>query len=176
MTIPKHKTTIMVHCLDTPKSWGEGKTAIEAEKEVHRWHTKERGWLDTAYAVVIGYAGDVALGRDLDSDGDVYEETGAGAKDWNKNTIHLALVGGNGGSKNDSPSRHYTAVQLDALRREIEAIQKDAGRRLEVIGHNQVANKACPCFNVPEWYAAKPVVDKPKNPFKALLRALGVIK
>lgn len=152
--IPDHKTTIMVHCLDTPPSWAKGKSIAQIVKEVTRWHVVERGWSAVAYAAIIGYDGSVGKGRDRDGDGDVWEETGAGAKGWNTITINIALVGGKGGNADDAFSDHFTAEQDVALRKMIAEINAEAGRELKVIGHNQVAQKACPCFNVPNWYAA----------------------
>lgn len=161
MKIPAHKTTIMIHCLDTPKPWGIGRSAADGVKEVRRWHVEERGWSDIAYAAVLDYEGVWADGRDTDGDGDVWEETGAGATGWNKNTIHLALFGGKGSSADDPFSKHYTSEQDQALRLKIAEIQRAAGHRLNVIGHNDVAAKACPGFNVKKWYAQKPEMVAP---------------
>jgi N-acetylmuramoyl-L-alanine amidase len=153
-SIPTHKTTIMVHCLDTPKTWQPRRHAEDIMAEVTRWHVEERGWRAVAYAMICAYSGDAAKGRDLDADGDVWEETGAGAKGWNTNTIHLALQGGKGGAANDKFEDHYTPEQDKWLRDTIAEIQTLAGRKLKVIGHNEVAAKACPCFNVGEWLAS----------------------
>jgi N-acetylmuramoyl-L-alanine amidase len=153
MKIPAHKTTIMIHCLDTPKGWRKGQSAIQIMKEVRRWHVVERGWSAEAYAMLCTYSGDTAKGRDLDGDGDVWEETGAGARGWNTNTIHLALQGGKGGSATDKFEDHYTPAQDKWLRETTSEIQRLAGRKMDVIGHNEVAAKACPCFNVGEWMA-----------------------
>jgi hypothetical protein len=161
MKIPAHKTTIMVHCLDTPKGWRNGQSAIQIMKEVTRWHVVERGWSAVAYAMLCTYSGDTAKGRDLDGDGDVWEETGAGARGWNTNTIHLALQGGKGGSATDKFEDHYTPAQDKWLRETISEIQRLAGREMKVIGHNEVAAKACPCFNVESWWrlaSYKPVI------------------
>jgi hypothetical protein len=155
MTFPAHKTHIMVHCLATRPSWGKGKSISAIVKEVTNWHVRDRGWSGIAYAAIIGYSGARGAGRDLDGDGDVWDETGAGAKGWNKNTIHIALVGGYGGSADDLFEDHYTPKQKTALLKEIRAINAAAGRELTVIGHNQVANKACPCFDVQGWYASQ---------------------
>ena len=162
MSIPSHKTTIMVHCLDTPKGWREGQSAERVMREVTRWHVKERGWAAVAYAMICTPSGDWAKGRDLDGDGDVWEETGAGARGWNKNTIHLALQGGSGGAATDQFEHHYTPAQDKWLRETIDEIQNLAGRDLKVIGHNEVSAKACPCFNVSKWIAKPPVEVKSK--------------
>lgn len=176
--IPDHKKVIMVHALDTPKSWAKGKSILQIVKEVTRWHVQERGWSDIAYALIIGPTGTVGLGRDLDGDGDVWEETGAGAFGWNKGVIHIALAGGKGGSADDQFSDHYTRMQEIALVREINKISVASGRaivavedegdvaklkpyEIALMGHNQVANKACPCFNVKSWWSTQKAEQGP---------------
>ena len=155
MRIPAYKDTIMVHCLATSKDWGEGKSAEKGVEEVRQWHTRERGWKDIGYTEVCDYQGHWAPGRDLDKDGDIYEEINAAAKGWNKNAIHLALFGGRGASANDKFEDHFTPAQDLALRNKIAEIEAAAGRKMRLMGHNEVAAKGCPGFNVREWYENK---------------------
>ena len=152
------KTHIMIHCLATTKAWGQSKTAEEMMTEVTRWHVVDRGWSAVAYAKICDYTGHAAKGRDMDGDGDVYEETGAGASGWNANTVHIALAGGYGSNEKDQFSQHYTPEQDAWLRSEIDAINRAAGRTLKVIGHNEVAAKACPGFDVQEWLKQPPLM------------------
>ena len=183
--IPKHKKFVMIHALDTPPSWADGKSINSMVKEVTRWHVVERGWSAVAYAKIIGPKGGVGLGRDLDGDGDVWEETGAGAKGWNSDGIHLALAGGKNGSADDLFADHYTPKQEVALVKELRLIEQLSGRELVAVhtpeqartlpptqiglmGHNQVANKACPCFNVPNWWTS--VNKKPAKPAGPAIR------
>jgi hypothetical protein len=160
--IPAHKTKIMVHCLATPPSWGIGKTAQEMVDEVRIWHTRDRGWREIAYAGIIDYEGNWAPGRDLNDDGNTFDDTGAGARGHNRDTIHLALVGGRWpdgrwGLKADNFYDHFTPEQDRALRAKIDEIQRLAGRELDVVGHNDVTNqKGCPSFDVKKWLAEKP--------------------
>ena len=170
MTIPDSKKNIMVHTLAVRSDWYEGKTVAQKMKEVKRWHVKERGWRDVAYAKIIDRDGKTAKGRDLDGDGDVWEETGAGATGWNTNTIHIALVGGFGSNADDKFEDHYTAAQDKALRKEIATINREAGRTLHLMGHHEVANKACPCFRVRPWFNS--VKQEQTSMFAAIIAAI----
>lgn len=177
----------MVHCLATKNEWAVGKRIREIVKEVRGWHIKGRGWSDIAYAVILGVHGGRGLGRDLDKDGDVWEETGAGARGWNKNGIHLALVGGYYSKETDPFLKNYTAQQEQALLKEIRNISTMSGRtivpirdlaqirklkktEIGLLGHNQVDAKACPGFNVPDWWDSHQV--KIKAPSSSLPRWL----
>jgi len=198
MGIPKHKKFVMLHALDTPPSWAKGKSISAIVKEVTRWHVVDNGWSAVAYAKMIGPTGAVGNGRDLDEDGDVWEETGAGARGWNKDGIHLALAGGKNGNADDQFTDHYTPKQEVALVKELREIEALSGRKLVAVrnandarkllsnqigllGHNQVANKACPCFNVPNWWESyqsrsAPVVPaKPAPDYSAFFAALRSI-
>ena len=154
--IPAHKTKVMIHALATSKGWMKHKNVDAKMGEVTRWHVDDNGWAGPAYAVLIDTDGQHAMGRDLDDDGQYFEETGAGARGHNTDTIHIALVGGRGGSATDSFLDNYTPEQGEALLAAISSIQNLVGRPMKVLGHNEVANKACPCFDVQEWYNNKP--------------------
>ena len=175
MKVPAHKTKIMVHCLATPPSWGQGKTAAQMVDEVREWHVVDRGWSDIAYAEIGDYDGNGAPGRDLNNDGNTFDDTGAGARGHNTDTIHLALAGGRWpdgrwGSRTDKFSDHFTPAQDRWLRETIARINRAAGRELEVLGHNEVdPGKGCPAFDVPTWLEAAPA---PQKGFAALLAAL----
>lgn len=179
--VPAHKTKIMVHCLATPPRWGQGKHADDMVKEVRHWHVNDRGWSDIAYAEIIDYEGNRAKGRDLNNDGNTFDDTGAGARGHNKDTIHIALAGGRWpdgtwGARTDNFSDHFTPAQDRALRRAIAEINKLAGRNLQVLGHNEVdPGKGCPGFDVQKWLNAAPDVshdDTPKGGLGALIAAL----
>lgn len=189
MYVPSHKTKIMIHCLATTPAWGQGKTADQMVEEVRQWHVRDRGWHDIAYAEVIDYEGRRAKGRDLNDDGNTFDDTGAGAKGHNTDTIHLALAGGRWpderwGERGDSFSDHFTAAQDKALREAIVEINHLAMRKLTVLGHNEVdPGKGCPAFDVQEWLRAglSPIPISPdRSPLADLLmkilKALGLAK
>ena len=146
---------IMVHCLATPFGWKKDEPVEEVVNEVRRWHVFERGWSDIAYAAVFHFNGARGAGRDRDRDGNVWEEIGAGAKGWNGKAVHLALNGGKHSTASDSFSDHYTPEQDRALRKEIQDTRDWCGWDVPVIGHNDVANKACPGFDAKRWFAQK---------------------
>ena len=162
MQVPAHKTKIMIHCLATPPSWGKHKSAEQMVDEVREWHVVDRGWSGIAYAEIGDYEGHGAPGRDLNNDGNTFDDTGAGARGHNSDTIHLALAGGrwpdgNWGSRHDKFSDHFTPEQDRWLRETIAKINRLAGRELQVLGHNEVdSSKGCPAFDVQEWLRTEP--------------------
>ncbi|MCF6304399.1 MAG: N-acetylmuramoyl-L-alanine amidase [Rhodobacteraceae bacterium] len=154
------KTILVIHTLAVRRNWMIDATVQQQVDEVTRWHTKERGWKAIAYAQIIAQNGTKAGGRDLDGDGDFYEEIGAHAKGFNVEGIGIALTGGLGGKATDKFRDHYTQAQRFALWDTIYEIRKRFGD-LEIIGHNEVSAKACPCFNVQEFLAEGDPRTKP---------------
>lgn len=134
---------IIIHCSDTYEHMNIG------AKEIKEWHTKDRGWSDIGYHFVIPRDATIEPGRDLDSDGDIFEEIGAHTYGYNRNSIGICLVGGRG--KDDKPEDNFTPQQMSTLAGLIRVIRADYPKAA-VHGHNEFANKACPSFNVRDWY------------------------
>lgn len=147
---------IMIHCLATDADFMINKPVDAVVAEVRRWHIKQRGWKDIAYAMILHFDGSRGKGRDMNKDGNVWDDVGAGAKGWNHNCIHIALNGGKTSSANDEFSKNYTEAQDAALRHTIAEIRKWAGWEVPLIGHNEVDAKACPGFQVNRWFNNQP--------------------
>jgi len=142
---------IIVHCAATPKGWRAGETTEQKVAEIRRWHT-DKGWADIGYHYVIDEDGTVARGRPV-------EKAGAHVKGHNANSIGVCLLGGHGGSANDKFEDNFTQAQANALRTLIAGLKREYPSITKISGHNQYAAKACPCFNVPAWYARKPAAE-----------------
>lgn len=159
------KDTIWTHCSATRPEWMEFNTGEQKVAEITQWHLK-KGWRGCGYAIIIDRDGKRYKGRDLDNDGDVFEETGAHVKGYNKNGIGICLIGGFGSNENDKFLDHFTEAQWVSW---LEAIQEirdwgvDKGMSFTVRGHNEIAAKACPGFNVQKALKKK-VVDLDSTP------------
>jgi len=148
---------VIIHCSDTRPDWMAGKSADEKMAEIKRWHVEERGWRDVGYALGCDRDGTEAKGRDLDGDGDVFDDIGAHTKGHNRNTIGLVLFGGHGSAATDQFFDHFTPKQDAWLRAKLKELKARYPTIKWVKGHNEFANKACPGFNVSEWLTqAKP--------------------
>lgn len=127
---------IIIHCSAT----SEG-VAFFA-RDIDRWH-KERGFKKIGYHYVIDLDGTVEKGRDED-------EIGAHCTGENSNSIGICYIGGlDSTGKKAKDTR--TLQQKAALWWLICELWKKYGY-IPVHGHNEYANKACPCFNAFEEY------------------------
>jgi N-acetylmuramoyl-L-alanine amidase len=126
--------TLIIHCTATPANLDIG------AKTIDRWH-KERGWAGIGYHIVIRRDGTVENGRPLHT-------MGAHAHGKNRTSIGIVWIGGV--NENGEPADNRTLAQLKSLEREVKHLT-GAFPGLKVIGHNEVTNKACPCFDVQEW-------------------------
>lgn len=140
-------TTVFVHCSATRPEWLAGSPLSEKIKEFTRWH-RAKGWGTIGYHHVIDRDGTVGTGRDESL-------PGAHVAGHNTGSLGICLVGGHGSNENDDFLDHYTPEQEAALRALIEDIKTRAAIT-KVRGHNEVAAKACPGFNVKRWFAKKP--------------------
>ena len=144
---------LIIHCSATPASLDIG------AHDISQMH-KKQGWSDIGYHYVIRRNGKVEIGRDLDKDGDIDEETGAHAFGWNANSIGICLVGGVN-SKGQGEA-NFTKEQMIALAAFLVAKREEYPGAL-VIGHRDTgAKKDCPSFDVASWLKSG-VLVQPRN-------------
>lgn len=149
------KTTITVHCSDTRPDWMADKSGADRVAEIKRWHVEDNGWRDIGYNHIIDRDGTVYNGRDIDGDGDAFEEVGAHAKGHNSSSVGVCLIGGHGSSATDAFSDNFTEAQNKALRAYILDAMDYYPTIKRVQGHNEISSKACPGFHVPTWVNRK---------------------
>ena len=144
-------TAIFVHCSATQPDWMENSPLPAKIAEIGRWHEK-RGWNKIGYHWVIDRNGEIGKGRDE-------HIPGAHVAGHNTGSLGICLIGGHGSSENDPFGKNYTPEQEIALLNLIEDI-KTRAKISKVRGHNEVAAKACPGFNVKRWLDRKPAKTK----------------
>ncbi len=139
---------LVLHCTATP----EGRDVTP--DDIRRWHTSPvsangRGWKQVGYTDLIRLDGTVVrlVNNNEDANVDPREVTN-GAKGYNSISRHIVYAGGC--DKSNNPKDTRTAAQEKAL----VAYVKDFHRRfpnVRIIGHNEIAAKACPSFDVQKW-------------------------
>jgi N-acetyl-anhydromuramyl-L-alanine amidase AmpD len=133
---------IIIHCSDT-----YARMDIGAE-EIRKWHTEERGWKDIGYHFVIRRDGTLETGRDLDKDGDIFEEVGAHTVGYNGASIAICMVGGKG--DDGKAENNFTLKQFETLESTLRFI-KSVYPKATTHGHREFAQKECPSFDVQRW-------------------------
>lgn len=153
--------TIFVHQTTTRPDWMADNSVKEKVAEIDRWH-KGRGWHGFGYHYLIDRDGTIGKGR---------PETTVGAHVAGHNTgsIGISLVGGHGANKDDPFERNFTPQQSAALQELIDDIKTRADIK-RIRGHSEVANKACPGFNVRKWHAS----TKEQMPRTSLMQSTTV--
>lgn len=122
---------IIIHCTAT-----EATMPVTIE-DIDQWH-KARGWKGCGYHFVILQNGHIQVGRPI-------AEIGAHCLGHNAHSIGIAYVGG---LLNGEAHDTRTFEQIESMVSLIEDLTKEYPTIIEVRGHNEYANKACPCFNV----------------------------
>lgn len=123
---------IIIHCSATPR----GRDVTVAE--IARWH-RQRGFRTVGYHFVIYLDGSVHRGRPI-------EQEGAHCTGHNANSIGVCYVGGV-----EADGVTAADTRTDAQRLALAALVGELRTRFPratVHGHNEFAQKACPCFNV----------------------------
>lgn len=128
---------IIVHCTSTP----EGRPHTVAD--ITKWH-KEKGWATIGYHYVVYLDGSIHTGRDVDL---------VGAHCTGQNTYSIGVVYVGGTEKYDVKVGKDTRTSaqkkaLLALMKKLKTLYPKA----TIHGHDEFANKACPCFKAKEEY------------------------
>lgn len=138
---------LVIHCTATP----EGREVTSSE--IREWHTapppRGRGWRQVGYTDMIHLDGRVErlVNNNEDAKVDTWEVTN-GVAGYNVTSRHIVCVGGcdRGGNPKDTRTERQIA-SMAAYVRDFHVRFPDA----EIVGHNQLAQKACPSFDVPKW-------------------------
>ncbi len=139
---------LVIHCTATP----EGREVSSVD--IRRMHLSPksaggRGWKQVGYTDIIHLDGKIERLVDNNEDAwvDPWEITN-GAKGYNSVSRHVVYAGGC--DKQMKPKDTRTDAQRLAL---TEYVRKFNAKhpKVRIIGHNEVAAKACPSFDVQRW-------------------------
>ena len=140
---------LVLHCTATP----EGRAVTS--NDIRAWHTNPvskggRGWKQVGYTDMIHLDGRVErlVQNNEDANVDSWEITN-GAQGYNSTSRHVVYVGGVA-KDGKTPKDTRTSAQLASM----ETYVKDFHRRfpsVRIVGHNELAAKACPSFDVQKW-------------------------
>ena len=138
---------LVIHCTATP----EGREVSAAD--IRRWHTSPapagRGWKQVGYTDLFHLDGRVErlVANNEDANVDPWEITN-GAAGYNSISRHIVYAGGCDASMKPKDTR--TAGQKEALRKYVLDFHT-RHPSVKIVGHNQLAAKACPSFDVAAW-------------------------
>lgn len=150
---------LVIHTTATP----EGRPVSRAD--IEKWHIKENGWKKVGYSDMIHINGELENLIEFDQDDEVDNwEISNGASGFNGVSRHVVYVGGSSNVKcegitNYPPKDTRTREQKEAL---LIYVRYMILRHpmIKVVGHNQLANKACPSFDVPKWLKENAIPSK----------------
>ena len=141
---------LVIHCTAT----SEGRDVSAAD--IRRWHTAPvsaggRGWKQVGYTDLIHTDGRVErlVANNEDANVDPWEITN-GAAGYNSVSRHIVYAGGVDANNVQKAKDTRTPAQKEALKRYVLDFHRKHPT-VKIVGHNQLAAKACPSFDVPQW-------------------------
>lgn len=141
---------LVIHCTAT----GPGREVSAAD--IRRWHLSPeekggRGWKQVGYTDLIHLDGRVErlVNNNEDAWVDDWEITN-GAKGYNGVSRHVVYAGGVDANDPKKAVDTRTPAQKEALKQYVLAFHQHHPK-VKIVGHNQLAAKACPSFDVPSW-------------------------
>lgn len=142
---------LVIHCTATP-----GGCEVSAA-DIKRWHTAPppagHGWKQVGYTDLIHLDGSVErlVDNNEDVNVDPWEITN-GAAGYNGISRHIVYAGGVDTDDVKKAVDTRTQEQKEALKHYVLDFHKRFPD-VKIVGHNQLAAKDCPSFNVPAWLA-----------------------
>lgn len=138
---------LVIHCTATPE--GRDVTAADIRMHTAPKTAGGRGWKQVGYTDLFRLDGTVERLVDNNEDNyvDPWEITN-GATGYNSVSRHIVYAGGC--DRGMKPKDTRTAAQKRAMAKyvlDFHARHPD----VKIIGHNEVAAKACPSFDVQKW-------------------------
>jgi N-acetylmuramoyl-L-alanine amidase len=132
---------LVIHCTASPQSWGWQKL---------QWYFLNiKKWSREGYHVVVQADGTVKRYIDNDKPSNGVRPFKSNDIDIsNSNSVHICWIGGVDSKGNARDNR--TEKQRKRLKQIVQWYIENYPD-IKILGHNQVALKACPCFNVPNW-------------------------
>ena len=140
---------LVIHCTATPE--GREVTA----DDIKRWHTLAppmgRGWKQVGYTDLFHLDGTVErlVTNNEDANVDPWEITN-GVAGYNGISRHIVYVGGVDVSNVKKEKDTRTTAQREAMKHYVLDFHRKYPQ-VKIVGHNQLAAKACPSFDVPQW-------------------------
>lgn len=138
---------LVVHCTATPAG-----REVSAS-DIRRWHTSPppagRGWKQVGYTDLFHLDGRVErlVDNNEDAEVDPWEVTN-GVKGYNGISRHIVYAGGCDAAMRPKDTR--TPAQREAMRGYVLDFHA-RHPEVRIVGHNQLAAKACPSFDVAAW-------------------------
>ncbi len=140
---------LVIHCTATP----EGREVTSAE--LRHWHTDPvsrggRGWKQVGYTDMVHLNGGVErlVPNNEDEWVDSWEITN-GVAGHNSESRHIVYVGGVE-KDGKTPKDTRTPAQKHALEKYVKQFHRNHPD-VRIVGHNELAAKACPSFDVRQW-------------------------
>lgn len=135
---------IVIHCAATKPSMDIGAA------EIDQWHRRQ-GWNEIGYHRVIRRDGRIEHGRP-------FTVPGAHVRGHNGHSVGICLVGGVKESDGKTPENNFTEEQFITLRVLVRQV-KLMFPKAEVVGHRNLdPKKACPSFDVVDYFEKNPLI------------------